>query len=348
MRSPEDRVVRPTLRCLIEDLGHEVEPDVLRRVLPAARRDLAADPRFLFPVALAATEHLVLEKANMLALDPNAEREPIKMLAGRSTVKVKTSDRRGVLWQDDEGTWWLLAAGRRKGDGPGDFYRELERLASDSDPIAPTEDDYRYLRYERAYIGECEAERDAQVSVVGALLEAVAHPSTPSRVEVFGAAVTIVVEPENDGESEMLSMAFDFTTFEERDRFPVDILGFVPGYESVDAWDILPPLRSGDPECWFTYVSARWVEWLSTAVELDELLGAGGVASSPTSSVNGRLAHLAPASVVTLAYVEGIEITALCGARFAPCRNPENFEICPACAEALALLRTDASERPMQ
>jgi hypothetical protein len=81
-----------------------VEPDVLRRVLSTARRDLAADPRFLFPVALAATEHLVLEKANLLALDPNAEREPIKMLTDRSTVKVKTSDRRGVLWQDDEGT----------------------------------------------------------------------------------------------------------------------------------------------------------------------------------------------------------------------------------------------------
>jgi hypothetical protein len=90
------------------------------------------------------------------------------------------------------------------------------------------------------------------------------------------------------------------------------------------------------------------VEWLSTAVELDELLGAGGVASSPTSSVDDWLAHLAPASVVTLAYVEGIEITALCGALFAPCRNPENFETCPACAEALALLRTGPSERPMQ
>lgn len=261
MRSPEHRVVRPTLRCLIDDLGHEVEPDVLRRVLSTAWRDLAADPRFLFPVALAATRHIVLEKANMLALDPNAEREPIKMLTERSTVKVKTSDRRGVLWQDDEGIWWLLAAGRRKSDGPGDFYRELERLASGSDLIAPTEDDYRYLPYERAYIAECETERDAQVRVVGAVLEAVAHPGTPSRVDVFGAAVTIVVEPEDD-ESEMLSMAFDFTTLEERDRFPIDILGFVPGYESVDAWDILPPLRPGDAECWFTYVSARWVEWV--------------------------------------------------------------------------------------
>lgn len=65
-----------------------MEPDVLRRVLSTARRDLAADPRFLFPVALAATEHLVLEEANLLALDPNAQREPIKMFADRSTVRL--------------------------------------------------------------------------------------------------------------------------------------------------------------------------------------------------------------------------------------------------------------------
>lgn len=345
MRAADGRIVRPTVRCLIEDLGQEVEPDALRRSLSTAGRGLATDARYLFPVALTAAEHIVLDKANMLALDPNAEREPIDVITDRSVVKVKTSDRRGALWQDDKGTWWLLAAGRRKNDGPGDFYREIEKFGSNSDPIAPTEQDYRYLRYERAYIAECEAERVAQVRLVNALLQAASHPGTPSAVDVFGAVVTIAVESE-DGESEMLNMAFDFTSFEERDRFPVDVIGFVPGYESIDAWDILPPLRPGDPECWFTYVSPGWVEWLSTAVELDELFEDRRTTPSPAASVDGQFAHRAPASVVTLAYVEGVEITALCGARFAPYRNPENFEGCPACAEALALLRRGASEHP--
>ncbi|CAN5890342.1 hypothetical protein BH23ACT10_BH23ACT10_26620 [soil metagenome] len=49
---------------------------------------------------------------------------------------------------------------------------------------------------------------------------------------------------------------------------------------------------------------------------------------------DGRLlAHRAPASVVTLAYVEGVEITALCGVRFTPHRNPDHVEECSACAE---------------
>ena len=108
MKAPENRIVRPTLRCLIDDLGNDVGPVELR-------------------AALAAAEHLVLDKANMLAGDATAEREPIEAITDRSTVKVKTSDRRGALWQDDDGTWWLLAAGRREAAGPGDFYREIAR-----------------------------------------------------------------------------------------------------------------------------------------------------------------------------------------------------------------------------
>lgn len=345
MKTPENRIVRPTLRCLIDDLGNEVGPVELRAALATAERDMAKDQLYLFPVPLAAAEHLVLDKANMLAGDATAEREPIEAITDRSTVKVKTSDRRGALWQDDDGTWWLLAAGRRKDDGPGDFYREIAKYGSDSDRIAPTDADRRYFRYESAYIAECDAERDAQTKVVRALLDAAAHPGVSSVVDVFGAVVTISVDPEDDG-SEMLSMALDFTSFKDRGRFPVDVIGFVPGYESMDDWDILPPLRDGDPECWYTYVSESWIDWLATAVELDELLNDSEVPPTPTVSAAGERSHRAAASVVTLAYVEGVEITALCGVRFTPHRNPDGFEECPTCAEALALLRRGADERP--
>ncbi len=157
--------------------------------------------------------------------------------------------------------------------------------------------------------------------------------------------VTIFVDPEDDG-SEMLSMSFDFTSFKERDRFPVDVIGFVPGYESIDDWDILPPLRDGDPECWYTYVSESWIEWLATAVELDQLVEDPQVPRTPSVPASGQQSHRAPASVVTLAYVEGVEITALCGVRFSPHRNPDHFDECPACTETLALLRRGADKRP--
>lgn len=317
MKAPEDRLVRPTLRCLTEDLGNEVGPSELRDALSSAEQQMAEDPRYLFPVPLASAQHIVLDKANMLARDPAAEREPIKVIGDRATVKVKTADRRGALRQDADGTWWLLAAGRRKDDGSGDFYQGIASYASNSDSIAPTETDHRYHRYEAAYIAEADAERDAQVNVIRTLLDAAATPGTACSVDVFGARIAISIDPEDD-DSGMLSMSFDFTSFKERDRFPVDVIGFVPGYESIDDWDILPPLRNGDPECWYAYVSESWIDWLATAVELDELVEDSEIPPTPSVSAAGQLSHRALASVVTLAYVEGVEITAICGARFTP------------------------------
>lgn len=274
----------------------------------------------------------------MLAGDASAHREPIEVITDRSVVKVKTSDRRGALWQDDAGTWWLLAAGRRKDDGPGDFYREIAKYGDDSSPIAPTETDLSYLRYESAYIAECDADREAQSKVLTALLDAAANPGTVYAAEVFGATVSISVEFD-DETTETLSVCFELTSFEQQDRFPVDVLAFVPGHEDVDDWDVLPPLSAGDPLCWYAYVDTAWVAWLATAVELEHLV-ADHAPPTPSASVADSVSHRASAKVVTLAYVEGVEITALCGVRFAPYRNPERFEECPACAEVLAHLRT--------
>jgi hypothetical protein len=80
MKAPEDRLVRPTLRCLLEDLSDEVGPAELREALAGAAHDLVNDSRYLLPVPLAGAEHIVLDKANMLARDPAAEREPVETI----------------------------------------------------------------------------------------------------------------------------------------------------------------------------------------------------------------------------------------------------------------------------
>jgi hypothetical protein len=337
------RVVRPTLRCLIDDLGNEVGPVSLRATLSTARGDMAANSRFLFPVPLAAAEHLLTDKANLLALDPNADRELIVSITDRSVVKVKSSDRRGALWADADGTWWLLAAGRRKDDGSGDFYREVAKFGSDSSPIAPTADDLTYLKLETAYIADCTMERNAHTAIVEAILAAAASPGQPQTAEVFGARVGVQIDAEPG--DEMLSVAFDFVSFDQRARFPVDVLGFVPGFETVDDWDMVPSMRPGAPETWYTFVPRSWISYLATSVELDGLLSKRTVpaASALNLPTAGRVAHRAAAALVTLSYVEGIEITALCGVRFVAHRDPELYDECPSCGAALELLRQTLS-----
>ena len=337
MRVDRSRVVRPTLRCLFEDLAGDVGPKDISVAVANAPQAMAADRHYLFPTALTTMDHPILAKASQIAAGPSATRERISVISDRVTTKVKTSDRRGAMWQDQDGTWWLLAAGRRKDDGSGDFYRGLERFKSDSDPIAPSEADYRYLRFENAYLDQLAIDRQAHSNVVAAVLAAAADPGASIDTEVFGAVLSVVIEPADD--LGQLSVSFDFQNFDDQHRFPVDVIGFIPGRESLDDWDFLPALSDGDPSCWYTYVSHEWVDWLTTAVELDVLLGHGWTAPQPSNGVAHEYAHRAAGSVVTLAYIEGVEITALCGARFAPWRDPEKFPECPACAKALELLR---------
>jgi hypothetical protein len=58
---------------------------------------------------------------------------------------------------------------------------------------------------------------------------------------------------------------------------------------------------------------------------------------------DGRLAHIGRAAEVNRAYVTGEEITALCGKRFVPSRDPERFPVCPRCAAILSHIKSGRS-----
>lgn len=74
-----------------------------------------------------------------------------------------------------------------------------------------------------------------------------------------------------------------------------------------------------------------------SAVEVD-------VITTPTEVVEDgdheKFAHVvAPASAVTEAYITGAEVTALCGKRWVPTRDPGKFPTCPTCKEILEAAR---------
>jgi hypothetical protein len=53
-----------------------------------------------------------------------------------------------------------------------------------------------------------------------------------------------------------------------------------------------------------------------------------------------RMAHIVPKHELTRALVDGVEVTALCGKRWVPHRDPERYPVCQTCAELLAALRS--------
>lgn len=57
-----------------------------------------------------------------------------------------------------------------------------------------------------------------------------------------------------------------------------------------------------------------------------------------TTDEGGDYSHYANKSEITRAAIEGGLVTALCGFRFPPIRDPQRFPVCPRCKELAAIL----------
>jgi Protein of unknown function (DUF3039) len=62
------------------------------------------------------------------------------------------------------------------------------------------------------------------------------------------------------------------------------------------------------------------------------------VVSDADTGEGDRYAHYARKDEITRAAIEGGTITALCGFRFSPVRDPQRFPVCPRCKELAAML----------
>ena len=101
------RRVRPTLRCLREDLG---------QALPHA--DTPLDE----------VSHPLLAKAAEQFADDQTPHERIASIDDQVLFKVKVQRWRGAVWTGDNAIPWLIAAGQREDGSTDDFYASLAAL----------------------------------------------------------------------------------------------------------------------------------------------------------------------------------------------------------------------------
>ena len=100
--------VRPTLRCLTEDLGLKIPP--------------IDDP-------LDELDHPLLRKANQQFAEQSGRRERISSIDATVLFKVKAQRWRGAVWTDAAGNRWMIAAGWREEGSQDDFYEALSHAA---------------------------------------------------------------------------------------------------------------------------------------------------------------------------------------------------------------------------
>ena len=104
----------------------------------------------------------------------------------------------------------------------------------------------------------------------------------------------------------------------------------------------LPPyLRAAPIAAIFNFLRGKFADGVAQLAAADastQLILAGGE-SNPT---NITIAVMTLASALDGAAIEGGTITALCGFRFPPIRDPQRFPVCPKCKELAAMLWGEA------
>lgn len=120
--------VRPTLRCLGEDLG--IEPQTL-------------------DVDLGTIDDPIVEEARRLAPDSPRGQKRILTIKSPLVYRLRHSDRRGATWVDPNNTMWLLAVEHRRDGAEDDAYEYFADLHRKGQ-LLPNVDDELRLRAERA------------------------------------------------------------------------------------------------------------------------------------------------------------------------------------------------------
>lgn len=126
---PASRRARPTIRCLVDDLGIEV---------PGLDVDLSD------------VDHPLLQEVRRLASTAPQGQKRILAIDHPLVYRIRVSDYRGATWVDEErNAVWLCAARTREEGSDEDAYRYFQHLHEQGN-LLPTDDDYLRDRAEGA------------------------------------------------------------------------------------------------------------------------------------------------------------------------------------------------------
>jgi hypothetical protein len=245
--------VRPTIRCLREDLGEAKLP-------PAT-------------VALHDLDHVVVRKANSTFPTEDAPGERIGAIDDNVLFKVKVERWRGAVWRPLP-KQWLVAAGRREAGSPDDFYEALTEKArrwradhnreaspplkteTYTDRLLPNQEDENRLRLEATLRVVDEIRETVRRLVLSA-----ARTETEQGEDAGGYSLAVLVRRTELGE---VYVGIRIRGPVERDAHGV-ILDSVPAVADRDGWfiDHMPHRPDGPGEIvWSNLLDEREVEVL--------------------------------------------------------------------------------------
>lgn len=332
---------RLTIRCLFEDLVENIEDPAQKSALTNSEGlgEFAG-------ISLSDIAHPLVEHLEMFEVSDLAELHDLRIKSVTDVVwyKVKTGRFRGAAFIDEFGTAWLCFAGTRHDGNRDDFYEEfVKRCVGGSRHLLPDDDDRLRFRLEKAHIAELSRLKLLRMRVIEALARSVRDGSVqtvalPTHLDPVSFqpldGANVVVKVVQDAKSEIdeitLSISVSSHEFARYDDVLHEVQVSVPGLQ-FEEWDVVPAFAPHIDPCWWVILDSAWIDQFVPEIESR---GSKAFVNDPPESLseNGGVKHLVAKHLLTDAMIAGRWMRGLCGHRFVPQHDPDDFDLCHECA----------------
>ena len=345
---------RPTLRVLRECLSNPDDWEDPEQCRSIARND------FKSVIPLSSLKHPAVMAGKSLTVDEDSGanltifKHSIRARLQSIWKEVRSEQWRGLVTQPEtESRWWLLHAGLKRTGDRSNVYDQVERLSeAEIKSLYPVQDDRDLLVLETSAMANRRWRMDCLTTLIDAIASAanaseMQYPAelppppgrtvSPLNIEVELVRLDYEEDPTFETPVEVLLSLrlLDWDDDVIRQAVVPQLVGFMDPQK--ERWSV--HTVEGKVTVYSVEITEVRLSQLTAAVELGAMEGASlaGAIVAPTNNS----AHYVAKSTLVEAYVDGMEVRALCGQWFVPTQDHTEKPVCLSCEKEFAELPSE-------
>lgn len=346
---------RPTLRVLRECLSNPNDWDDPEQCRSIARND------FKSVIPLSSLRHPVVIAGQSLTTEEGSGanltifKHSVRARLISVWKEIRSEQWRGLVTQPEtQSCWWLLYAGLKRTGDRSNVYGQVERLGeAEIASLYPVQDDHDLRALEMSAMANRRWRMDCLITLIDVIAAAAKSSETqlpaelppppgrtvsPLNIEIELVRLDYDEDPAFETPVEvLLSLSLiDWDDDAVRQAVVPQLVGFMDPQK--ERWSV--HTVRGAVTIYSVEITEARLSQLAAAVALGAVMESAALTGAIVAPTNNN-AHYVAKSTLVEAYVDGMEVRALCGQWFVPTQDHTEKPVCGSCEEELTNLPSD-------